>query len=184
MIFAEGTYQGLTKPEMELIAYETPRLNGRGVEIGSCDGYSTRVIMTYHHNLTLTSIDPMMPDSMNPSVIGSFSRLQENAQWFGSQWAFLNATSRQVFHIWKNEINFLFIDGDHNYDEVLFDFVAWGSLLSRGGILAMHDCRSRHGGPPEWPGPSQVADEKIYSKPDKWKIIGEADSLLIAEKLK
>ena len=45
---------------------------------------------------------------------------------------------------WKNEIDFLFIDGDHFYESVKKDFDAWFSYLSSDGVLAFHDYDEKH----------------------------------------
>jgi predicted O-methyltransferase YrrM len=38
-----------------------------------------------------------------------------------------------------NELDFLFIDGNHFYDFVKKDLEMYGSLVRKGGIIAMHD---------------------------------------------
>jgi predicted O-methyltransferase YrrM len=45
---------------------------------------------------------------------------------------------------WKNEIDFLFIDGDHFYESVKKDFDAWCPYLSSDGVLAFHDYDEKH----------------------------------------
>lgn len=39
----------------------------------------------------------------------------------------------------KEPIDFLFIDGDHNYQGVRSDYEMYAPLVRRGGIIAMHD---------------------------------------------
>lgn len=43
-------------------------------------------------------------------------------------------------------IDFLFIDGDHSYKGVKEDFVTYSSLVSSGGIVAIHDINHPHTG--------------------------------------
>jgi len=38
-----------------------------------------------------------------------------------------------------NELDFLFIDGDHSYEGVKKDFEMYGPLVRKGGIIAFHD---------------------------------------------
>jgi predicted O-methyltransferase YrrM len=45
---------------------------------------------------------------------------------------------------WKNEIDFLFNDGDHFYESVKKDFDAWFPYLSSDGVLAFHDYDEKH----------------------------------------
>lgn len=64
--------------------------------------------------------------------------------------------SCKFWHLWESPIDFLFIDGSHQYEDVLGDFVHFGSWVVPGGLIAMHDVR------PEapWPGPWRVWKEK------------------------
>jgi cephalosporin hydroxylase len=41
-------------------------------------------------------------------------------------------------------IDALFIDGDHRYDGVRQDFLMYGPLVRRGGLIAFHDIRTDH----------------------------------------
>lgn len=46
----------------------------------------------------------------------------------------------QTKQIFENKlIDFLFIDGDHSYNGVKFDYTTYGPLVRRGGIIAFHD---------------------------------------------
>ncbi len=54
----------------------------------------------------------------------------------------------------RKELDFLFIDGDHNYDGAKNDFEMYGSLVKRGGLVAFHDIvpglREKVGGVPQF----------------------------------
>jgi cephalosporin hydroxylase len=39
----------------------------------------------------------------------------------------------------RRGIDFLFIDGDHHYDAVRYDFETYGPMVRTGGIIAFHD---------------------------------------------
>ncbi len=192
---APGTFQGLAPEEVALFQKHLKGVSGVGVEIGCLDGFSSRVILEASE-LHLTSIDPFIPDSMEASLIGSKERYYENVGPFGSRAGVVQDYSHQVIkdksvvHFpfmgvlnTSRAIDFLFIDGDHRYEEVLRDFTDWTPLIKTGGLLAIHDARmSREGGAPFHPGPSRVAQERIFSRPDEWTVIGEAFSLVIARK--
>lgn len=197
MKIADGTFAGLHPSEEALFRQVLKGVFGQGVEIGCLDGYSTAVILEAS-NLHLTSIDPFIPDSMEPSLIGSEARLLENARQFdkliapgvrGTNFRLVKDYSWDYFVSEDRKrqipagINFLFIDGDHNYPAVLQDFKDWTPLLKTGGILALHDARmGRPGGANYHPGPSRVAHERIFGDPERWEVIGEAHSLVIARK--
>lgn len=178
MNFAEGTWEGLHPTEIKIFEEVLRGLGGIGLEIGCCDGYSTCHILALS-DLHLTSIDPFVTDSMAPLLIGSPERFAKNIAPWGERHTLIKNFSQHVR--WELPIDFLFIDGDHRYEAVLHDFDQFTPHLRRGGIVAMHDSRmGRPGGAPFHPGPTQVANERLYTKP--WEIIGEAFSLTVARK--
>lgn len=186
---AEGTFQGLHPDEVVLFQKVLKGVKGIGVEIGCLDGFSSRVILEASE-LHLTSIDPFIPDSMEASLVGDEQRYFENVAAFmgeANRAQLAIEYSHNYFRQWdefiREEIDFLFIDGDHTYDMVLGDLESWSKWLKPGGIVAMHDARmGREGGATFHPGPSRVAQERIFSRPDEWTIVGEAYSLVIARK--
>lgn len=183
MKLAPGTFAGLAGPEIDLFKIYLSGLQGDGVEIGCLDGFSSAIILESSH-LHLTCIDPFVPDSMEPSLIGSEERFRYNVAPFEHRWKLLKVFSQDAILSWIAPIDFLFIDGDHNYEAVLRDFDQWTPFIKKGGLLAMHDSRmSRPGGANFHPGPSQVAAERIYGNPLAWQVIGEAFSLTLAVKL-
>jgi predicted O-methyltransferase YrrM len=182
MNIAPGTFQGLAESEVELFRIHLKGIKGIGVEIGCLDGYSSAVILDASE-LHLTSIDPFVPDSMEPSLIGSRERYMCNIAPWNLRNTLIVGYSHQVVHHWQDNIDFLFIDGNHEYGEVMRDYNDWTPRLKQGGILAIHDARMmREGGAPFHPGPSRVAHEQVFSNPHEWEVIGEAFSLVIARK--
>lgn len=57
-----------------------------------------------------------------------------------------------------DHLDFVYIDGDHQYDAVKFDLNAWFTLLKPGGVIAGHDMDEGH------PGVVQAVKEK-FSNP-------------------
>jgi len=82
--------------------------------------------------------------------------------------------SYDVVGNWSTPIDFLFIDGDHDYDAVKRDFEDWAPHLREGGIIIFHDTNG------SWPGPTQLAREQLHS-PD-WQNVRCVGSLTIARK--
>lgn len=182
MTLAEGTWAGLAGAEIDLFKNVLAGFSGIGVEIGCLDGYSTAHILEMS-NLQLTSIDPFIPDSMAEHLIGNRDRFRQNVEPWKERIELIDDYSFNVAGRWEKMIDFLFIDGDHSYMSVMRDFEQWVRFLKIGGILAMHDSRmGRPGGAPFHHGPSMVARDLVYGKPDKWEIVGEAFSLTIARK--
>lgn len=184
MKIAHGTFAGLHPTEEALFREVLKGMKGVGVEIGCLDGYSSAVILDASE-LHLTSIDPFIPDSMEKTLIGSKDRYLENVKPFGERASLFEEYSHDVreYDAVYGVIDFLFIDGDHTLEAVYQDYMDWTPLLRTGGILAIHDARmSRPGGANYHPGPSQVAKEHVFDRPDLWEIVSEAHSLVIARK--
>jgi predicted O-methyltransferase YrrM len=182
MNFVDGTFTGLHWDEIQLLQAHLTGLTGQAVEIGCCDGCSTAHILEMS-NLVLTSVDPFVPDSMVPTLIGSPERFAANTAQFGPRSVLLRTTSAEALKTWSTPLDFLFIDGDHNYDAVLFDLQSWKRWLKPGALMAMHDSRmSRPGGATFHPGPSAVADAFVYANTTEWEIVGEAFSMTLARK--
>lgn len=69
-------------------------------------------------------------------------------------------TSRKAASFWKKPIKLLFIDGLHDYDHALEDYMLWNSFVVHGGIIAMHDAFCG------WDGAGRVALRHIVYSPD------------------
>jgi len=61
--------------------------------------------------------------------------------------------SSTIAPIWRKPIDLLFIDGSHEYPDVLEDFQNYFPHVRRGGIVAFHDIE------PAWTGPWKVWQE-------------------------
>lgn len=183
MELAPGSFTGLAGPEVDLFRKHLTGMEGEAVEIGCLDGFSTAIILECSQ-LELTSIDPFIPDSMEASLIGKKERVIENTKPWADRFKLIEDYSQNVVMNWQLMLDFLFLDGDHQFISVQRDYTQWTPLLKKGGILAMHDSRmGRPDGANFHPGPSQVAAENVYGQPQLWEIIGEAFSLTLARKL-
>lgn len=150
------------------------------VEIGVLYGETSRVLAENCKG-TVYGIDPIIPDSMNQDLIGSFEQIKQIETDFPN-FKFINDYSFNVVKNWDKEIDFIFIDGDHNYDAVKQDFNDWYPHVKIGGIIAFHDSAANRGGPYYWPGPSQLADELIND--DRLEIIETVHTMTVFKKIK
>jgi predicted O-methyltransferase YrrM len=64
--------------------------------------------------------------------------------------------STDVAKNWKSPIHLLFIDGSHQFEDVLADFDAFFPHVPPGGIVAFHDVRNE-----SWPGVGRAWNETI-----------------------
>lgn len=182
MTFAPGTFFGLSDSEVALFRQLLTGLDGSAVEIGCMDGYSTAHILECSQ-LRVTCIDPFIPDSCEPQLIGSKERFWQNVEPWRDRVTLLDDYSESVASWWTGQLDFLFIDGDHRCSAVLHDMKRWAPWVNVGGLLAMHDARvGRPDGPRHHIGPSAVADDLVFGKPNQWEIAGESHSLVVARK--
>ncbi len=57
---------------------------------------------------------------------------------------FIKKSSVEAFKDWgRADIDLLFIDGDHSYENACIDFALWSRFLSPKGVIYMHDTRTR-----------------------------------------
>lgn len=130
------------------------------VEIGVLYGDTTRLLCSSNLNIPIYGIDPLIPDSMNSNLVGSKEKILKNTVVCGN-FTFFNDYSYNVVKDFDYEFDYLFIDGDHQYDAVKRDFEEWYPKLSHGGYVLIHDSAANRGGPYWWDGPSKLADELI-----------------------
>lgn len=153
-------------------------INGVIVEIGVLNGHTTRFILE-NTKSNVYGIDPIIPDSMNPTLIGDVNKIKE-LEKNHLHFTFIQDYSFNVVKNWDKIIDYIFIDGDHTYESVKQDFEEWYPHVKIGGIISIHDSSANRGGPPFWPGPSRLADELIND--DRLEYIETLTALTVFKK--
>ena len=142
------------------------------VEIG-CYAGGSACLMLQRPNTNVISIDlgrPILKEVVYSNVKklnkfnNSFNYLEGNSQ-----------TYEMVDRLKKltNEIDILFIDGDHSYQAVINDFMLYEGLVKSGGFIIFDDYRDEtiHG-------TKVVVDEIVESVRNKYNIIGTFPNIL------
>jgi predicted O-methyltransferase YrrM len=105
------------------------------VEVGSYRGVTTRCLAqaTSHK---IIAVDPFI----------GYGGSDEDYRFFTQNTADLNnvvhirKTSGEAAKNWNHDpISFVFIDALHDYVNTAFDIETWSKVMTKGGILAMHD---------------------------------------------
>lgn len=78
---------------------------------------------------------------------------------------------------WSRPIDFLFIDGDHEFEAVRTDWQMWTPHLAHGGHVALHDARIEAPWVDDDSGPVRLLRE--IRDDAKWEVVDEVDSLAI-----
>jgi methyltransferase family protein len=155
------------------------------VEIGVLYGTTTRILVE-NSTCMVIGIDPLIPDSMEKTLIGDKSKFQDLIDNHGGRFTFYQDYSFNVVKIFNEEykyppIDYLFVDGDHQYDSVKQDFEDWYPHVKVGGIISIHDSACNRQGPMYWPGPSRLADELIND--DRLEYVETRHTMTVFRKL-
>ncbi len=124
------------------------------VEIGSFKGRST-CCLAYGcrgTNKHVFAIDTFDGNSVDFPHRGFFQEFWRNIETRGLA-AYVTPVlgrSADVVKTWKRPIRLLFIDGSHQYEDVLADFENFFPHVEPGGVVAFHDVVDT------WPGPLKV----------------------------
>lgn len=128
------SYAFVWKEEQEVLARFAEKVpeNGVIVEIGTARGGTS---MIFHQALRNKGIRIYTIDALN------CARAKENLK--NTDVTIINMTSLEFAEVWKKEINkpvdFLYIDGDHNFCGIYDDYNAWFPFLNKNGTVAFHD---------------------------------------------
>jgi hypothetical protein len=119
-----------------------------GCELGVCRGHNLRYLLDLAKNVKLSyAIDPYTSYIDEPwglisqeEVTGWKNTAIEVLKDCGDRVKFLEMTSIEATkHIPDNSLDYIFIDGDHNFQPVLDDCRAYWTKVKPGGIFAGHD---------------------------------------------
>lgn len=120
--------------------------NGVFVEIGTHEGFNADFILTHNQSCHLYTIDPYIAyddykDSIN-KITGDelFNKVQSALkEKHGDRIHMIRKFSEDAINDVPNEIDFLYIDGNHQYSYVLKDLQLYFPKLKKGGILMGDD---------------------------------------------
>jgi hypothetical protein len=154
----------------------------RMIEIGVLDGETSSFLLAQRDDMILYGIDPIIPDSMEASLIGSVDKIFENTKPFWSRFRFIKDYSTFVHNQFEDgTIDAIFIDGDHRYEAVKEDYELYFPKIKSGGLIFFHDSRMYRDGAPFHVGSSQFVSE-IIDTDTNIELVGEAFSLTCFKK--
>jgi len=125
------------------------------VEIGVDDGSSTAALLlgVAAANGHLTSIDVAPCDRTRQDISGCP---------FYSRWTFIQGKSAEVAGQIDNDLDVVFIDGDHSYAGTKADWEAYSKKVKIGGLILFHDALA-------YPDVQRVVDEiPVVAAPEGW----------------
>jgi len=138
-----------------------------GVEIGIYKGSHAINLITTLPIKCLYLVDPFTNEytvkKTDMNVIHDIA--MENLSPYKEKFKFIRKYSEDAIKDIPNNLDFVYIDGDHEYDGVMNDIKLYYPKMKKGGVLGGHDYNY-----PPWPGVTQAVNEfakgnnlKVYS---------------------
>lgn len=114
----------------------------KGAEIGVKKGQFSAVLMTPNPKLTLWCVDPWAAyweiNSAN-RMEGYYKLAVANLARFPGAVIKRGYSVDVAKEVEDRSFDFVYIDGAHDFDNVIQDLIAWGRKVRSGGIIAGHD---------------------------------------------
>lgn len=118
----------------------------KGVEIGTCHGTFAAVLCENNPKLTLYTIDPYVAvyQDRRTQRIGNadqeklYQEASKRLHPFHCQ-IIRRHSLEAVLNFDYESLDFVYIDGSHEFDYVITDIVEWSKRVKKGGIIAGHD---------------------------------------------
>ena len=176
------------------VLLEAARGARRVVEIGVYEGSSALVLQReLGAQAELHLIDPFgrHPDAL-PGGWGANERatrrlLARAGRRLGERGTAVHwhiAMSHEVAAGWSDELDLVFIDGDHSEQGCERDWLDWSPFVALGGHVVFHDARADQEGGRGLPGPTAVVKRHLREAGERqWAIVGEADRTVAARRI-
>jgi len=159
------------------------------VEIGSWKGKSTYCLAKGLRYGKLFAIDPFNAQgepgskTIYEEAMGEIPLIEQfitKMNYLGviEKIVILKGYSNQFINNFE-QIDLLFIDGDHSQEGCDFDFLNYAPKIKKNGLIAFHDYDPNR----EDLGPTWVINHRILNS-DKFRFLNQFDSLWIAQKVK
>lgn len=124
-----------------------------GAEIGVSRGRHADHMLRSVPGLNLHCIDPWVAyiDGVRPQDQERAEKIYQTAKdrlkKYSPRVHFIRKRSMDALKLFDDEsLDFVFIDGNHEYDFACMDIIMWNRKVKRGGIIACHDYYPNHVG--------------------------------------
>lgn len=117
-------------------------------EVGVWAGENAVSLLENLNIRTLYAIDPFKPYSLESrdkifnysKIISVMNKAKSRLSMYEGQAKLLHTTSKEASNI-LNDLDFVYIDGNHDYKYVKEDLNLWWPKVRQGGVLAGHDVK-------------------------------------------
>ena len=125
----------------DLVSNICPR-GSVGVEIGTRKGYSAETILQCENVSKVYLVDPyksFLKDKSQHAFDRYLKRAARRLSKFGDRATFVRQTSMDAIPIVNEQLDFVYIDGNHEYSFVKNDVNEWANKLKSGSLCFGHD---------------------------------------------
>lgn len=128
---------------VQLAEYFAKKNFNYGAEIGVADGRFSEILLTSNPKLQLLSVDPYEPYDGNwrsqNDQDRAFEQAKERLSKYPGSIIDRNTSFEASRHVENGYLDFVFIDGAHDFNNVMLDIILWTPKVRSGGIVAGHD---------------------------------------------
>ena len=124
----------------------------RGVEIGVRAGFYSLALCKTIPNLTLYGVDPNLAYQQRPEYVTQQElddAYRQAVAWLSPypNFTFVKKSSFDAAADFEDgSLDFIYIDGDHDYEFVSEELRLWGPKVIVGGVISGHDYDATYGG--------------------------------------
>lgn len=118
----------------------------KGAEIGVLKGKFSERLLIQNDKLHLLCIDPWVPYGAGADHIMEECYEESCKRLAGMNSTIIRKKSTDAAKFVQNDsLDFVYIDGGHDFDNVIMDLLTWIPKVRRGGIISGHDYSFGHG---------------------------------------
>ena len=179
----EGPHSQTTPAEKQMLRQYAKDAQS-AVEIGVFEGVNTaNIVEVMRPNGVLYGIDPFFKGRLGVSYSKLITIAHLKKTKSISKVRLIEKLSFDALNDVPNELDFIFMDGDHSYEGIKKDWQDWSAKLKVGAFVALHDTSI----PPHDPnvsrlGSYQYFQERIAQWPG-FKVVDSIDSLNVLQKV-
>lgn len=132
----------IIKDRIDLLKWFNEKGFRYGAEIGSADGRFAQLMCENIPGLQLYCVDPYIPYENNWRSADYQQKAYETALERLSTYnaKIIRTTSIEAsLKILDESLDYVFIDGAHDFDHVMEDIIAWSRKVRKGGVVSLHD---------------------------------------------
>lgn len=180
----DGPKTQTSKNEQEIIK-KYCKNKAKAIEIGVYEGFNTAVIAEALQPAgQVYGVDPFIKGRLGISFGKMIAETNLKRRKLDSKAVLVEKLSGDALNDVPDNVDFIFVDGDHSFDGVRSDLELYATKLAPDGVMAFHDARVFNNGWAEddW-GPVRLVKEVIIPS-KKWTIIEEVDSLVVIKRNK